>query len=51
VILDPGLATEKLVGQFHATDPVAFADAVATTLGATVVEQGDTIKISRGAKK
>lgn len=51
VVVGPGLATEKLVGQFHATDPLAFADAVATTLGAAVVEQGDTIQISRGANK
>ena len=47
VISDPGLASEKLVGQFRATEPLTFAGAVATTLGATVVEQGDTIRLSR----
>jgi transmembrane sensor len=50
VISDPGLAAEKLVGQFHATDPQTFAEAVATTLGAQVYEQGDTIRLSRSAQ-
>jgi transmembrane sensor len=50
VISDPGLAAEKLVGQFHATDPQTFAEAVATTLGAEVYEQGDTIRLSRSAQ-
>jgi transmembrane sensor len=50
VILDPGLAEEKLVGQFRATEPMTFAGAVATTLGATVEEQGNTIRLSRGAR-
>jgi transmembrane sensor len=49
VILDPGLAAEKLVGQFRATDPQTFAGAVATTLGAKVEEEGDTIRLSRGS--
>jgi transmembrane sensor len=47
VIVDPALAREKLVGQFRATSPSTFADAVATTLGAKVEEQGDLIRISR----
>src|SRR5580704_2011311 len=47
VIADPGLAAEKLVGQFSATDPQTFAGAVATTLGAKVEEEGDTIRLSR----
>jgi transmembrane sensor len=47
VISDPGLAAEKLVGQFRATDPQTFAAAVATTLGAKVEEDGDTIRLSR----
>jgi transmembrane sensor len=51
VISDPSLAEEKLVGQFRATEPLTFADAVATTLGATVVEDGDTIRLSRGARR
>ena len=46
VISDPSLAEEKLVGQFRATEPMTFAGAVATTLGATVVEEGDTIRLS-----
>jgi transmembrane sensor len=51
VISDASLAEEKLVGQFRATEPLTFADAVATTLGATVVEDGDTIRLSRGAHR
>jgi transmembrane sensor len=51
VISDPELAEEKLVGQFRATEPLTFAGAVATTLGATVVEEGDTIRLSRGARR
>jgi transmembrane sensor len=51
VISDASLAEEKLVGQFRATEPLTFADAVATTLGATVVEDGDTIRLSRGARR
>ena len=47
VISDPGLAAEKLVGQFRATDPQTFAEAVATTLGAKVDEDGETIRLSR----
>jgi transmembrane sensor len=49
-ISDSQLAEEKLVGQFRATDPVTFADAVATTLGATIVEEGDTIRLSRAPR-
>ena len=47
VISDPGLAAEKLVGQFRATDPQTFAEAVATTLGAKVEEEGGMIRLSR----
>jgi transmembrane sensor len=47
VISDAALANEKLVGQFRATEPLNFAGAVATTLGATIVEEGDTIRLSR----
>jgi transmembrane sensor len=50
VISDATLAAEKLVGQFRATEPQTFADAVATTLGATVAEEGDTIRLSRATK-
>jgi transmembrane sensor len=51
VISDPDLAEEKLVGQFRATEPLTFAGAVATTLGATVVEDGDTIRLARAARR
>lgn len=47
VISDADLAQEKLVGQFRATQPDTFADAVVTTLGATVKLNGDTIELSR----
>lgn len=50
VISDPGLAAEKLVGQFRATEPQTFAGAVATTLGARVDEEGDTIRLSRAKR-
>jgi transmembrane sensor len=51
VISDPGLAAEKLVGQFRATEPRTFAVAVATTLGATVEEETDTIRLSRPGRQ
>jgi transmembrane sensor len=51
VISDPDLASEKLVGQFRTTEPLTFADAVAKTLGATVVEEGDTIRLSRPGRR
>jgi transmembrane sensor len=51
LITDPHLAAEKLVGQFRATDPTTFAGAVATTLGATVDEEGDTIRLSRSVPR
>ena len=50
LISDTSLAAEKLVGQFRATDPRTFAAAVATTLGAKVDEEGDTIRLSRAAR-
>jgi transmembrane sensor len=46
VIADPTLADEKLVGQFRATEPMTFAEAVATTLGARITQEGDTIRLS-----
>src|SRR5258708_947149 len=51
VISDPGLAEEKLVGQFRATEPLTFAGAVAPTLGATVMEEGDPIRLSRARRR
>jgi transmembrane sensor len=50
VISDSLLAEEKLVGQFRATEPMTFAEAVATTLGASVTQEGDTIRLSRAAR-
>jgi transmembrane sensor len=51
LISDPNLAAEKLVGQFRATDPHTFAEAVATTLGATVDDEGDTIRLARPSRQ
>lgn len=51
VISDSDLAAEKLVGQFRATEPDTFADAVVTTLGATIKENGDTIELSRKRRR
>lgn len=45
VIADPSLSDEKLVGQFRATEPMTFAEAVATTLGARIQQEGDTIRL------
>lgn len=50
VITDPDLADETLVGQFRVNQPMTFASAVATTLGATIVEDGDTIRLSRAIR-
>jgi transmembrane sensor len=47
VIADPELGAEKLVGQFRTTEPETFADAVVTTLGARVEQEGETIRLSR----
>jgi hypothetical protein len=49
IITDPQLAGEKLVGSFKATEPMTFARAVATTLGAHVAENDDSIQLSRDA--
>jgi transmembrane sensor len=50
VISDTSLAAEKLVGQFRATDPRNFAEAVATTLGARIDETGGMIRLSRAPR-
>jgi transmembrane sensor len=47
VITDASLADEKLVGQFRATEPAAFADAVSIALEVKVTKQGDTFLLSR----
>jgi transmembrane sensor len=51
VIADPQLASEKVVGQFSADDPEAFAKAAASTLGATYSDDGATLKLSRVASR
>jgi len=45
-VADSSLAEEKVVGQFRATEPMRFAEAVSTILGATITQQGDTIQLS-----
>jgi len=45
VIGDPSLASEPLVGYFHTTEPEEFGRAVATMIGARVVDEGDTIRL------
>jgi transmembrane sensor len=47
VIEDPALGQEKLVGQFRMTEPMAFARAVASTLGASVMADPASIRLSR----
>jgi transmembrane sensor len=47
VIEDPTLRQEKLVGQFRMTEPMAFAHALASTLGVAVVADPSSIRLSR----
>jgi transmembrane sensor len=47
VVSDPGLAAERIVGQFRSNEPLTFAGAVATTLGARIDEEGETIRLYR----
>ena len=47
VIDDPQLASEKVVGQFSANDPEAFAAAAATMLGARMTADQTSIRLSR----
>jgi transmembrane sensor len=47
VIVDPNLAEERLVGRFSIHEPIAFARAVQSALGATVSEDHDTIQLAR----
>jgi transmembrane sensor len=51
VIADAGLAAEKLVGQFRATEPLTFAGAVETILGARIDEDAETIRLSRPGRQ
>jgi transmembrane sensor len=47
VIDDPGLAGERLVGRFRADEPDNFAVAAASTLGAVIARDPETIRLSR----
>ncbi len=47
IIEDPQLASEKVVGQFSANDPEAFAAAAATMLGARMTADQTSIRLSR----
>lgn len=47
VVEDPQLAGERLVGRFATDDPMEFANAAATTLGARVVADDSTIRLYR----
>jgi transmembrane sensor len=48
VIRDPALASQTVVGQFQATDPVAFVTAAAAMLDAHVRIDGDRLILERG---
>jgi transmembrane sensor len=47
IIDDPQLASEKVVGQFSANDPEAFAASAATMLGARMTADQTSIRLSR----
>jgi len=47
VVEDPQLAGERLVGRFATDDPIEFASAAATTLGARVAVDDSTIRLYR----
>ena len=48
VIADQRLASQTVVGRFQATDPIAFATAAATMLGAHVRTDGDRLIVEPG---
>jgi transmembrane sensor len=48
VIRDPALASQTVVGQFQATDPVAFVTAAAAMLDAHVRADGDRLILESG---
>jgi len=50
LITDAALAQERIVGQFRATEPMTFAVAVSTILGASVLQQGDLIQLSAASR-
>lgn len=47
VIDDPALGHETLVGYFRTNEPENFGRAVANMTGARVIDQGDTIRLTR----
>ncbi|MBJ7440288.1 MAG: FecR domain-containing protein [Sphingopyxis sp.] len=47
VVADPELAEQKITGLFKADDPKGFARAVGASFGATAVQRGDVIRLSR----
>lgn len=47
VVTDPALAGSTVTGLFSATNPVGFANAVASSMGLTVSIDGQTIRLSR----
>jgi len=49
VVVDPGIARQKVTGLFKADDPRGFARAVAVSFGGVVSVRGDVVQIS--AKK
>lgn len=46
VVVDPGLARQRITGLFKADDPKGFATAVAASFGGIVTVQGEVIRIS-----
>ena len=51
VIDDEALAREPLVGYFRTSEPENFSRAAAHMLGARVVDEGETIRLTRSATK
>lgn len=47
-VADPALAREPITGLFAANDPRGFARAIAASLDARVVSEGDSIRLYRG---
>jgi transmembrane sensor len=50
ISVDPALASATVVGVFDCNDPVAFARSAAITFGADVIEDAQTIRLSRRTK-
>jgi len=47
IIADPGLAAERVIGQFSADDPEGFAKAAAATVGARVAVEPGSLRLYR----